>query len=210
MDGKQLAGANLPPMQHYGVPAPRMGGRFLSVVSELLNQTLVLLLIVIAIQLFAPDEYKPSRLLGKAAGDFDAAATTAQTAERAELERQLAEAQAEADRATKANEALFQVTAKAMETVGQLELALNEAVQKDITNAQQMKAVGANLSDLGCAAGALFPELSMLCGQGDRLREDIVNDRIRLVQNSQSQEFANLLRQVLTPEQLRALGRINP
>ena len=125
-----------------------------------LNQTLVLLLIVIAIQLFAPDEYKPSRLLGKAAGDFDAAATTAQTAEQAELERQLAEAQTEADRATRPMKRSFQVTAKAMETIGQwdwLSMRLSKRHHQRPANEGGRRPI----FRFGLQA-PLFPKLSML------------------------------------------------
>lgn len=196
-------------------PPSRTGSTLVRVGSELLTQTAGILIIAVTLQIVLPDGAKPSQWLGNAAGDFEAAATAAQTQARVDLERQLAEAQAKAQaeevRATEAAKAVYQVTVKAAETIAMMQADINKSVQQDITNAQQMKTMGANLSDIGCVASFILPdlpELSGACGMGDRIRKDIVQDRLEISEQALSREFDNLMQQALSPEQMALLGRL--
>lgn len=163
----------------YPVPlAPPMSGvaRAGRLLQTFISQSVVMLVVVIVSELFAPTVYKPSVLLGTFSGGHEAAEIKAKQEATAAFQHELQTIAAELARTTAAYQTLFERSNDVMRAAYQMEAVVLQYQQTAVAGAQGVQTFGANLADLACMFAPLVEgegraTFESGCGVGRQIRQ---------------------------------------
>jgi hypothetical protein len=170
-------GTQQPQMQPCPV-MPSMGGvaRAARLVSTLVSQTVVLTVIVVLAELFVPDAYKPSTMLGKFSGHHEAVELETKQAATVDFQKAIQLVTAELQRTTTAYETLFQRSNAITQQAYQMEAIVLQMQQQIVAQGMGVQTFGSEIADLACLVspflqGTEYAELNQACGVGRAIRQ---------------------------------------
>lgn len=179
-----------PQMQPYPV-MPSMSGvaKAARLVSTLVTQTVFLTILVALAELFVPDAYKPSAMLGKFSGRHEAVELETKQTATVDFQRAIQLVAAELQRTTSAYDTLFQRSNAITQQAYQMETIVLQTQQQMAAQGMDMQTTGANLADLACLASPFFQGtewagLKEACGAGASIRQSQASELARIAREN--------------------------
>lgn len=210
------------PMQPLSQPK-----RWLRMLATLGAPGLVLMAGMATVEVFAPEDWKPSVMVGEAIAKYEVTVIRETLMDRAEAEEKIAEARADGERQA---EIAFQAELKELEYTYQVKLAhanaqfqtgmdayrslyeranqIQQATlqmeatvlqyrQQQVAGTQAGKSFVANAADIGCV---FVPEM---CAVSDEIRDDIANELVRAGRHGAGSIAQSYLRDMPTAAELQ-------